>query len=291
MAYIGNPLSANFVSIPRQSVTGNGGASYTLTNSVTNENELEVFVNNVRQEPGVAYTASGTTLTMTGNVQSTDSFYVVYQGRALATVEPPANSVGSAEIIDGAVTSAKLDTNIDIAGTLNVTGVITPDAGFGNSASANFSSGSTLIQPTTNGIPSWANEIKISFYDVSQAGISDVLFRVYVGGSVVTTNYQYTSVYFQSSSNTIANRSAGSDGGFAFYGWTDLASNFNGTVTFTRVTDDYKYVAFGNYYNHGYPNYAGIAFNGRVDLAGAMSGIDLYTSTNFDAGSVRVTWT
>ena len=110
MAYIGNPLSANFVSIPRQSITGNGGSSYTLTNSVTNENELEVFVNNVRQEPGVAYTASGTTLTMTGNVQSTDSFYVVYQGRALATVEPPANSVGSAEIINGSVSGANLAT-------------------------------------------------------------------------------------------------------------------------------------------------------------------------------------
>ena len=55
MPYIGNPVSANFVSIPRQSITGNGGASYTLTNSVTNENELEVFVNNVRQEPCSVY--------------------------------------------------------------------------------------------------------------------------------------------------------------------------------------------------------------------------------------------
>lgn len=114
MAYIGNPLSANFVSIPRQSITGNGGASYTLTNSVTNENELEVFVNNVRQEPGVAYTASGTTLTMTGNVQSTDSFYVVYQGRALATVEPPANSVGPAELITGAA-ATNLGSSVNLA--------------------------------------------------------------------------------------------------------------------------------------------------------------------------------
>lgn len=120
MPYIGNPVSANFVSIPRQSITGNGGASYTLTNSVTNENELEVFVNNVRQEPGVAYTASGTTLTMTGNVQSTDSFYVVYQGRALATVEPPANSVGSAEIIDDAVTSEKLAHDLTVQTSLSV---------------------------------------------------------------------------------------------------------------------------------------------------------------------------
>ena len=73
-----------------------------------------------RQEPGVAYTASGTTLTMTGNVQSTDSFYVVYQGRALATVEPPANSVGSAEIIDDAVTSEKLAHDLTVQTSLSV---------------------------------------------------------------------------------------------------------------------------------------------------------------------------
>ena len=155
---------------------------FTLSHAVANAQEIEVFVNNVRQEPGEAYTVSGTGLTMTGDVETTDDFYVVFQGKALQTTVPPDGSVTSAKINDGAVTSAKLDTNIDIAGTLDVTGVITSDAGFGNSASANFTSGSTLIQPTTNGIPSWANEIKISFYDVSQAGTSDVLFRAYVWG-------------------------------------------------------------------------------------------------------------
>ena len=157
------------------------------------------------------------------------------------------------------------------------------------SLSANFTSGSTIIQPTANGIPSWAEEIKISFYGVSQAGSSNVLFRAYVGGSVVTTNYEYTSIYFLSG-DTISDRSAGSDGGFAFYGWTNASNDFNGTVTFTKVTDDYKYVAFGQYYNDGYANYGGLMFNGRVDLAGPISGVDLYTSTNFDAGQVRVTW-
>ena len=43
----------------------------------------------------------------------------------------------------------------------------------------------------------------------------------------------------------MSNRSGGSDGGFAFYGWTDAGVKFNGTVTFTKVTDDYKYYAFG----------------------------------------------
>ena len=90
MGYIGNQASSNFSSLAKQAITGNGGASYTLTTAVANANELEVFVNNVRQEPAVAYNVSGTALTMTGNVASTDDFYVVYQGKAVQTTTPPA---------------------------------------------------------------------------------------------------------------------------------------------------------------------------------------------------------
>ena len=95
----------------KQTITGNGGASYTLTHSVANAQEIEVFVNNVRQEAGVAYTVSGTALTMTGNVASTDDFYVIYQGKALQTTVPPDDSVTTARINDGAVTTAKLGAN------------------------------------------------------------------------------------------------------------------------------------------------------------------------------------
>lgn len=92
----------------KQVITGNGGQNYTLTHAVANAQEIEVFVNNVRQEAGVAYTVSGTALTMTGNVASADDFYVIYQGKALQTVVPP----------DGSVTSAKLDTNLNVTGQL-----------------------------------------------------------------------------------------------------------------------------------------------------------------------------
>lgn len=131
----------------KQVITGNGGASYTLTHAVANAQEIEVFVNNVRQEPGVAYTVSGTALAMTGNVASSDSFYVIYQGKALQSVVTPDGSVTTAKINDGAVTSAKLDTNIDIAGTLDSTGIITADAGIKLNLSSSTVTGQTV---TTN---------------------------------------------------------------------------------------------------------------------------------------------
>jgi len=91
MSYLGNTPAARFSAMAKQTITGDGGTGYTLTHAVGNEQEIEVFVNNVRQEPGSgkAYTVSGTTLTMTGNVASTDDFYVVYQGKAQQTATHP----------------------------------------------------------------------------------------------------------------------------------------------------------------------------------------------------------
>ena len=129
MGYVGNQTTNAYTSLDKQTITGDGGTSYTLDHAVANANEIEVFVNNVRQEPSVAYTVSGTALTMTGNVAASDDFYVVFQGKAVGTVVPPDDSVTTARINDGAVTSAKLDTNIDISGTLDVTSTLTADAG------------------------------------------------------------------------------------------------------------------------------------------------------------------
>ena len=130
MGYVGNQTTNSYSSLAKQTITGDGGTSYTLDHAVANAQEVEIFVNNVRQAPGVAYTVNGTALTMTGNVESSDDFYVVFQGKALQTVTPPDLSVTTAKIVDAnvttakiaddAVTSAKLDTNIAIDGDLTV---------------------------------------------------------------------------------------------------------------------------------------------------------------------------
>tara|TARA_B100000925_G_scaffold211098_1_gene160899 strand:- start:793 stop:1653 length:861 start_codon:yes stop_codon:yes gene_type:complete len=96
MAYIGNIPATQFASLDYQDLTGVTGSpskrGFTLNNTVGSANDIEVFVNNVRQEPSVAYTVSGTTLTMTGDVETTDDFYVVFQGKSIGTASHPAGN-------------------------------------------------------------------------------------------------------------------------------------------------------------------------------------------------------
>ena len=110
MAYIGNEPAENYASFLTQTFSVTATASYTLDHAVSNENDIRLVINNVVQQPGSgkAYTASGTTLTLSEATASTDVMYCVYLGRALQTVNPPNGSVGTSQLVDGAVTSAKL---------------------------------------------------------------------------------------------------------------------------------------------------------------------------------------
>ena len=117
MAYMGNNPAEIYSSVQKQTITGDGTVGpYTLDYSVTNANEISVFVNNVRQEPGTgkAYTVSGDQLTMTGTVASTDDFYVIFSGLTQGTITPPDASVTTAKIADDAVTTAKLASPVGI---------------------------------------------------------------------------------------------------------------------------------------------------------------------------------
>ena len=91
-SYLGNQPSNNFVSLKRQVITGNGGASYTLDHSVASVNDVAIFVNNVRQDPA-SYSISGTALTLGGTISSSDSCYVIFLGQALQTVTPATGTV------------------------------------------------------------------------------------------------------------------------------------------------------------------------------------------------------
>ena len=98
MPFIGNQPAEAFSSFQKQDFTTSATTSYTLDHPVANENEIALFINFVRQEPTAAYTASGTTLTLTSATSSSDDMYCVYLGKAVQTVNPPNSSVGSSQV-------------------------------------------------------------------------------------------------------------------------------------------------------------------------------------------------
>jgi hypothetical protein len=112
LAYIGNTPAENYASFLTETFSVSATANYTLSHAVANENDIRLVINGVVQQPGSgkAYTASGTTLTLTSATVSGDVMYAVYLGRALQTVNPPNASVGTAQLADSSVTSAKLGT-------------------------------------------------------------------------------------------------------------------------------------------------------------------------------------
>ncbi len=104
MPYIGNKPGAKYASLTRQTFSSPTGTSHTLSQTVTNSDDLLLYINNVKQNPA-DYTASGTTLT-TASLAGGTEMYCLYYGKTTETVAPPASSVGDSHIVD--VASSKL---------------------------------------------------------------------------------------------------------------------------------------------------------------------------------------
>ena len=136
MAYIGTPPSNAFTALLKQDFSTSATTGYTLDHAVNNANDIALFINFVRQEPTAAYSASGTTLTLTSATASSDDMYCVYLGQALQTVNPPNASVGASQLVDASITSAKL-----ASGVLPTN---TPAFHVTQSSSQNFANGTTV---------------------------------------------------------------------------------------------------------------------------------------------------
>jgi hypothetical protein len=66
LPYVGNSPAEKYASFAVQHFTTSATTGYTLDHAVANENDIRLVINNVIQQPGSgkAYTASGTTLTL-----------------------------------------------------------------------------------------------------------------------------------------------------------------------------------------------------------------------------------
>ena len=152
MAYIGVTPSNVFGQGTKDSFNGDGSTTaFTLSRSVLLATDIEVFVGNVRQEPNVAYTVSGTTLTFTGTPASgTGNIYAVHQATSHGTLVPPAGIAGNFTTLTttGAITSTG---NITSSGTIEPAG----DTAAGDNAAIGFTAAEGLIltgQGSTNDV-------------------------------------------------------------------------------------------------------------------------------------------
>jgi len=112
MPFIGNQPALSYTSFAKQDFTTSATTSYTLDHPVTNENEIALFINFVRQEPSTAYTASNTSLTLTSATSASDDMYAIFLGKAIQTVNPPSGSVGSSQVAASIITGQTAETSI-----------------------------------------------------------------------------------------------------------------------------------------------------------------------------------
>ena len=108
MAYVGNPIDTTntFQSLVGKRFSGNASTTaFTLDVAPSSTLDIEVFVENVRQDPNSAYSLSGTTLTFAAAPPSgTNNIYVVHQAKAVGTISPAAGTV-NADSFDNTVIS------------------------------------------------------------------------------------------------------------------------------------------------------------------------------------------
>ena len=119
MATLGNVPAEAYTNTVKDSFSGNGSTTAFTMSLPTVTNDVRVVVENVIQDPTVAYSVSGTTLTFTSAPPSgTNNIYVVHLGPAVMTTVPPAEiadatTFASSLTVQGAFTSKGIDDNAD----------------------------------------------------------------------------------------------------------------------------------------------------------------------------------
>ena len=110
MPHIGTPPVAGFKTTTKQSFSGdNSTVAFTLNRASSSETDLEVFVDNIQQEPTTAYSVSGTTLTFTeAPPTGTNNIYVVNRGGDQNGLLPP-QDLGTTDYIFGDYISLQSD--------------------------------------------------------------------------------------------------------------------------------------------------------------------------------------
>jgi len=317
MAYIGNQPTEAFTTFATQEFSTSATSSYTLDHAVTNENEIALFVNNVRQQPGSgkAYTATGTALTLSANTASTDTMYCVFLGRALQTVNPPDGSVATAKIAATAVTGAKLNTDVISAQTALATApadtdeLLISDAGVLKRIDYSLlKSTPTHVLISTTTVSSAVSEVNITsnidstykryIFHVDNLSCATnnahLHFRFFQSGSIVSSS-TYDWVYYYGQSNDSGFNGYASSQNDSYIRLLDeVKSDSDQTAYLTLTlydpsnTTTHKRIDSINTYSRG-GNINAQRVGGRIEDTSAVDGVRFFMSSgNIDGGIIKM---
>ena len=177
MAYLGASPLSSFASPAKDSFSGNNSTtSFTMSQSVGDPNQIEVFVDNVRQEPTSAYTVSDTTLTFTGTpATGTNNIYVVHKQGVIGNGLLPTQG-RSTDRVTNMTVDGDLNTKGNIAG--NILHPITLDGTDGSSSDA----GDNLVLEGTDSSSTNAGDMIL--HEINTDDINKV-------GQIDTTTFQF----------------------------------------------------------------------------------------------------
>jgi len=116
MPFIGKEPQNHYITPTKDRFSGDASTvAFTLSRPVALPSDLEVFVDNVQQEPTSAYTINNTTMTFTGTpATGTNNIYAIHRGGGMQTLQPQDGQAGDFS-------------TVNISSDLSVTGNITTD--------------------------------------------------------------------------------------------------------------------------------------------------------------------
>ena len=229
MGYLGNTPALNFISFAKQVFTiVNSQTAYTLDHKVTNENDIRLVINNVVQEPGSgkAYTASGTTLTLSAALTNgTDEMYCVFLGKAVQTVNAPNASVGSDQTAPTIITGQTAEATIATDDTILI----------------HDTSASALRKMTRANFVSGIGGTNTPAFHATNSATQDLNSGSYHKVEFNTETYDDGGVYDHSSNYRFT---PGETGRFFIYYRLGL-------ITPSTATNKYPYLVYGRLYQDG----------------------------------------
>ena len=184
MAYLGASPLASFASPSKDTFSGdNSTTSFTMGQSAPDANSIEVFVDNVRQEPTSAYTTNGTTLTFTGTpATGTNNIYVIHKQGVIGNGLLPTSGRDSDRIGSLTVTGAStLTGNVTTSGNITAGGTLSGVTTLTTSSTATIG-GDTAITGNLRSDTS-ADGIQIDATDGSASNAGDLIILDGTDGS------------------------------------------------------------------------------------------------------------